>query len=486
MGVLIGITADDMFYYLEIARNIGEGNGPTFDGSTPTNGWHPLWMGLLVLLQTMVGDAAALVHVALSVLVLAHLATGVALWRVAGEVGGSIAGLAAMACWIFLPAAGQITLSGVEAPLATAALAWCLVLQTDGKTEKGAFRLGLCMGLACLARTDSALICMVIFCAVYLPFLREQSFVKSAWKLPARCVGGGAILLLPWLFWNLMAFGRISQDSARALYFKTHTPGSGSGLWDRWMAWMDALGKMVGLSGGLLFGGLLVALAISVWAIRRRHRAALVLFCAVMGVLSVAAVYTSYLWFRQDWYLLSSLMLLSLIVGLAIGLLFERLEPRMERIPQLGRQGLVLLLIAGVSLPESARLTRLGAWPYPWQRMYLEIAEELDERLPEGSRVGAFNAGIYGYFTELDVVNLDGVVNGDVLEAMEDQALLAYVHRAGITHIVDHYQAYVTFGSNYAEPEFLQSALIQGPNYPNTSSGGDIYLNTVKPQILRP
>ena len=41
---------DDSFFYIKIAQNIKNGLGPTFDGINPTNGFHYLWMGFLVLL----------------------------------------------------------------------------------------------------------------------------------------------------------------------------------------------------------------------------------------------------------------------------------------------------------------------------------------------------------------------------------------------------------------------------------------------------
>ncbi|MBI5296655.1 MAG: hypothetical protein HY869_14350 [Chloroflexi bacterium] len=37
-------TRDDAYYYFKVAQNITEGHGITFDGVSPTNGYHPLWM----------------------------------------------------------------------------------------------------------------------------------------------------------------------------------------------------------------------------------------------------------------------------------------------------------------------------------------------------------------------------------------------------------------------------------------------------------
>jgi hypothetical protein len=40
---------DDAFFYMKTARTIGAGLGSTFDGLNPTNGYHPLYLGLLAL-----------------------------------------------------------------------------------------------------------------------------------------------------------------------------------------------------------------------------------------------------------------------------------------------------------------------------------------------------------------------------------------------------------------------------------------------------
>ena len=44
----MAIVPDDAFYYFTIARNIVEGYGSTFDRLAPTNGYHPLWLLVLV------------------------------------------------------------------------------------------------------------------------------------------------------------------------------------------------------------------------------------------------------------------------------------------------------------------------------------------------------------------------------------------------------------------------------------------------------
>ena len=43
------VFEDDAYFYAEISGRILAGQGPSFDGIGPTNGFHPLWMGWLVV-----------------------------------------------------------------------------------------------------------------------------------------------------------------------------------------------------------------------------------------------------------------------------------------------------------------------------------------------------------------------------------------------------------------------------------------------------
>jgi len=55
----IGTWSDDFYYYLKTAMNIVAGNGSTFDGEIPTNGYHPLWMVCLVGLVALFRSGAS-------------------------------------------------------------------------------------------------------------------------------------------------------------------------------------------------------------------------------------------------------------------------------------------------------------------------------------------------------------------------------------------------------------------------------------------
>ena len=47
---------DDSLFTFEVARNLAHGFGSSFDRSEPTNGYHPLWMLLLMQLPAIAGS----------------------------------------------------------------------------------------------------------------------------------------------------------------------------------------------------------------------------------------------------------------------------------------------------------------------------------------------------------------------------------------------------------------------------------------------
>lgn len=53
---LITVVPDDAYYYFETARNIVAGNGSTFDGIHTTNGYHPLWMVVILPIAVVVKE----------------------------------------------------------------------------------------------------------------------------------------------------------------------------------------------------------------------------------------------------------------------------------------------------------------------------------------------------------------------------------------------------------------------------------------------
>jgi hypothetical protein len=49
---------DDVFYYMKISNNFARGLWFTYDGTNPTNGFHPLWAALVAVVLKLFGSGA--------------------------------------------------------------------------------------------------------------------------------------------------------------------------------------------------------------------------------------------------------------------------------------------------------------------------------------------------------------------------------------------------------------------------------------------
>ncbi len=75
-------TTDDAFYYFQVARNISEGKGSSLDGIHPSNGYHPLWMLILIPVFSLAHfDLFLPLRLVVFISVLISLGSGTILYR---------------------------------------------------------------------------------------------------------------------------------------------------------------------------------------------------------------------------------------------------------------------------------------------------------------------------------------------------------------------------------------------------------------------
>ena len=98
----------------------------------------------------------------------------------------------------------------------------------------------------------------------------------------------------------------------------------------------------------------------------------------------------------------------------------------------------VSMLCLGLIIYNIAASYPLGAStsPYPPQAFLRDAGLYLHEQALDGS-VGAWNAGIIGYYQGGTVINLDGLVNNDIYAYAISNRLPSYVAERRITYVVD-------------------------------------------------
>lgn len=147
----------------------------------------------------------------------------------------------------------------------------------------------------------------------------------------------------------------------------------------------------------------------------------------------------------ESWYFVPAYLMTALlapirisVAALVVHLLAESVSRRAARLvrPGMAAAGAAALLAAAdVGRPfqevEEQRLSRSRTWTIA----SYAGAQVINRVLPEGSVVGAWDAGVIGYFSHVPVVNLDGLVNSYEYARAGDQQSLW--RRFGITHFAN-------------------------------------------------
>ena len=84
---------------------------------------------------------------------------------------------------------------------------------------------------------------------------------------------------------------------------------------------------------------------------------------------------------------------------------------------------------------------------------FLATWHALGSRVDPQARIGAFQAGIYGWFSGRDIVNLDGKVNQDAAAALRDKRLHEYIRRQGIRYVLDGQRMLHALCARHAPPD---------------------------------
>ena len=110
---------------------------------------------------------------------------------------------------------------------------------------------------------------------------------------------------------------------------------------------------------------------------------------------------------------------------------------RLKRLLQMALQAGIAVTLLAFYRPQTQERWLFYSGIQDIQSNILETAYWLDANTPKDARIGAPNAGILGYYSNRTVVNLDGVVNADALDAIQAGRPGQYVRDTRIEYLVD-------------------------------------------------
>jgi hypothetical protein len=300
---------DDASYYFVIAENVVRNHRSTFDGITATNGYHPLWFALNVLLvKACQLDRHAYVTALIilcSGLAAAHAAL---LRRLLSSLVRSVL-LADIMVLLVVLRCLPLSFCGMECALAMPLLAACalLTLQLARSVTPIAFRsgaLGLFTALTALARLDAIL--FGLGCAALVLFSQRARGLGPVALLGAAFFTGLSPFFA-YLSWNWATQGTLMTTSAES---KLLAPG---------LSWNSHLFDQLSFGGRATFLYVPLAAAVlltSPWTPWRGlpRRVALMIFAFPVCYYTSIALRSS--WLLWVWYLYP--LPLCMAVGLAV------------------------------------------------------------------------------------------------------------------------------------------------------------------------
>ncbi|MDH3197510.1 MAG: glycosyltransferase family 39 protein [Candidatus Krumholzibacteria bacterium] len=433
-GAVLTLLSDDSFYYFKIACNLLAGEGCTFDGIVPTNGFHPLWMLVVVAVSACTGGGELATPVA--VLLLGGVIATATLFLIHRTVERHIApgyGLVAVAAAL-LPNILIAMLNGLETGLQLL-LGMALVgacyrhrLLAPDVSLRGLAVLGLLIGLVVLSRLDSV---FLVAAAALMIAVASRRLPLSERLARLLYLGAGfAVVVAPYLAWNLTAFGHLTPSSGVA---KSAFP---------------ALAARMSLSGDQLWGFLMLAalwVAIAVARAPRRWRRAAagprgateppfwaspVSLLAIASALHFVHAFLFMAWGVYWWHFtLYGLGIALASSGALAAVVGARVWPRR-------------LAVAAVS----ALLIAFSAWTnfrgFPVKEAqhagWLAAARWAGDHTREEDVFALVDAGLFGYFSHRRVVNLDGKANSyDYLKRVDLGTVDAYLESAGVRYVAN-------------------------------------------------
>jgi hypothetical protein len=450
---------DDAFYYFSIARHMALDGTVSIDGISATNGFHPLWLLLIAPFYLVLPqDLEIPIHLALTLGAILDTAAGFLAYKLVHLLTDhtSVAIISALV-YLVNPRTVFYAISGMETPLNVCVFAlfvygYALITLRRATLRRYVF-FGIAGGLLLLARTDNILLfCVIQLCATYKAC--REGDVKGL----LISQGLTACLLAPWVLWSYCTFGTVVQSSATALPFvlrrlydlspdasRLNTVFASMRVLLRSDAWLiDAsstgLPPLIGLWLWVAVG-IAGASLLTTESRRRRCASGLRLLAPILlACILLLVVHAAIRWYPRSWYFAP----LAWVFAVLLGMLIDA-DNGHDPGPLWKYRSLTALLICEIFVLVGAYWWQGGL--YPWQVEMYQSSLWLRDNTPQEARIGSFNAGIQAYYSDRTVINLDGVVNQDALNAIQEQKLLEYMHHMSIGYVADYD---ISIGPTYA------------------------------------
>jgi len=447
---------DDSFILMRIARNLALGRGYSFDGLTPTSGAPPLWIWLTSANHFFLGlEGAAKATLVESAFFGA--ASTLLVFVLARRLFNRTVAWTAFLLASFLAPLFFNRLSGMDCTLFTflGLLAVWLYLVTIGEgigSGRNYFRVGCLLGLVNLARADGVFLLLAVLVLEGFRMLRVTGRQRRICAVRVLALVAGTVLVtLPLVLLSLHASGSplpTNQVGRRLISWERALRPDGSvslllfgrGIMVNLLTMEDLVTMAVG-SGALALLSLVAGLV--------QQRGRLFTQLVVTYALTYLGTLVLYQWFFPDTHGLRYLNLTAHLLSISIAVFCYRV------VMMIGRKAWLRCLIIGsvvmLLLASSAndyrymvrqftrRIVTTRVFPSfsePEVTTWWTMVDWIAANIPEGTVLAASDHGVLAYFTEVRIVDLDGILDPRPIQAARRGTIATYLKQRKVEYVL--------------------------------------------------
>ncbi|MBN1491129.1 MAG: hypothetical protein JXA69_14545 [Phycisphaerae bacterium] len=434
--LLVTKLPDDAWYFIKIAQNYSSGLGWTFDGLNETNGFQPLWTWLLAGLYSIVPQCPTLAYrLALIVQIIFIAISALLLLYTQSRILSPGLLVVSMAVFAFYVPTFH---NGMESAILvlTLSLLYFFTHQAYDRSTLSiaqAAVLGCVLGLAVLARLDMVFLVIPLAVLLYLRVARPGKNHHDVLRFALPFFGGLCGFLLPYLLYNAAYYGTVMPISGA---LKTSFPYPGFYTWIlrvRGNAVLLALAAIWLMVGWYYRRRIPTTQGCTAEVIERmRFQFDIVSVLAIYVVLHGAHTILFMRWGVFFWHFASYQWFACILAPVLMVLI-------LERIPRRVRGSISTIIIALILVGCARHAAALPTRGQIWKAQSYAAALWARGALPADTVLAMSDAGVFGYFSQRRVINLDGIVNNiEYQEALRDGRLRSYLNDRGVRYVVHH------------------------------------------------
>lgn len=408
---------DDGYFYTVLARHFLAKGFYTFDGTMPTNGYHPLYLYLLTGLHWLFPQIPVLLLSSwMSVaFYLSFAATTLYFLRQRGSGDLSFPMMAVVTIILCNPYFQSSSVNGVEVPLTLflVALTLCGFYFFYAQPSFGrAVTLGFVLGLLALSRLEMGLLGVCVLIGAYISTRSVRPVFQVGFPM--------SLIVSPYYIYNWIEFGSIVPISAQVKNYYAFTHHKD--FWNFLMS-EDSRGALIAFKevyalalngvGSIVLAAIVVASLIVALIFWKRAMNSVEKVMATITVLFVLAHLSVMIFlFRstRPYYRYYFMVDAYLIAIFMFSLAPKHLSPGGERLLRWQRFAVAMLTV--VFAFQAIKQFRVP--PSSMERelygQMADTAKDIQGQLPEHMPVGVFWPGVLGELLESPVIPLDGVI----------------------------------------------------------------------------